>query len=525
MPPGSSPGQPEGMRLARRTKRTTRAAKPKDAETDVMATAPDTAEETGPGRDVEDATIISETAPGDDPTVAAASPEAEGTLGDDSVKTADAVEGDGGEDSVSDGPDGAAPAESETLDISADTVSPKDGTPETETAVTSDVSSADMGPTAEDTPADGSADDTIVADETTASAEVVGEEDLAKDDTSSQTAMVPPPQQIIEKSGPGFVPLVLGGVIAAVLGYLVATLTQPVPDGVDGDRIAALESDIAALQQVPAAEGTDVDLGPLQAVQAELADRVTALEAAMGERPPAETGAPATDASTAAVAEAPDLTDLRIALADLTATVDDLASDVAGLTGRVEAFDPDAVPALMARLDAVEATLADLEARADSNADDAEAVAREAARNQLALAVESGLPFAETIAQLPDAPEALEARAADGVPTTAELADEFPALARAALREARAAAPGDVGLGSLAGRFLNARSLEPREGDDPDAVLSRAEAAMRAGDVDTALAELDALPDEARAPLADWIARAEARAAAQAALNEYLQDG
>ncbi|MGB3556503.1 MAG: hypothetical protein WBA25_17880, partial [Jannaschia sp.] len=64
--------------------------------------------------------------------------------------------------------------------------------------------------------------------------------------------------------------------------------------------------------------------------------------------------------------------------------------------------------------------------------------------------------------------------------------------------------------------------LEPRDGDDADAVLSRAEAAIRAGDVATALTEVEALPDDARAELSDWIARAETRRAAQAALQDYL---
>ncbi|MEM8823714.1 MAG: hypothetical protein AAGF30_08910, partial [Pseudomonadota bacterium] len=220
-----------------------------------------------------------------------------------------------------------------------------------------------------------------------------------------------------------------------------------------------------------------------------------------------------------------DLGALSDDLATLSADVGPLAGAIVGLTDQVSAFDPGAVTALAGRVDAIEAAVADLEARAAANADTAEAVARDAARDQLIIAVESGLPYADALEQLPEAPEALEANASEGLPTTAELAAEFPALARAALREARAAEPAEGGLGSLAGRFLNARSLEPREGDDPDAVLSRAEAAMRGGDVAAALAEIAALPEVARAPLADWIARAEARAAAQAALTDYLQDG
>jgi len=58
------------------------------------------------------------------------------------------------------------------------------------------------------------------------------------------------------------------------------------------------------------------------------------------------------------------------------------------------------------------------------------------------------------------------------------------------------------------------RSTEPREGDDPDAVLSRAEAAVKAGDLDTALSELAALPEVGQEKLAGWYAMVDARQAA-----------
>ena len=66
-------------------------------------------------------------------------------------------------------------------------------------------------------------------------------------------------------------------------------------------------------------------------------------------------------------------------------------------------------------------------------------------------------------------------------------------------------------------RQTNARSLAPREGNDPDAILSRAEAALSSGDLPAALTELDALPENARAAMDGWIADASARADALAA--------
>jgi hypothetical protein len=66
---------------------------------------------------------------------------------------------------------------------------------------------------------------------------------------------------------------------------------------------------------------------------------------------------------------------------------------------------------------------------------------------------------------------------------------------------------------------IGGRAVAPREGDDPDAILSRVQAAVSAGDLETALAEISALPEGARGEMAGWIADAEARAAVVAALD------
>ena len=68
-----------------------------------------------------------------------------------------------------------------------------------------------------------------------------------------------------------------------------------------------------------------------------------------------------------------------------------------------------------------------------------------------------------------------------------------------------------------------ARSLTPREGTGPDAVLSRAEAAVNTGDIATALAELAALPPEAVTAAASWRAQAELRLAAEAAVADLAR--
>ncbi|MEP2717498.1 MAG: hypothetical protein ABJP42_13320, partial [Pseudophaeobacter sp.] len=72
-------------------------------------------------------------------------------------------------------------------------------------------------------------------------------------------------------------------------------------------------------------------------------------------------------------------------------------------------------------------------------------------------------------------------------------------------------------------RHLGARSVTPQEGDDPDAVLSRAEAALQSGDVTTALSEIEALPEAAQTAFADWQSAAQTRLAALAAVDQLAQ--
>jgi hypothetical protein len=117
----------------------------------------------------------------------------------------------------------------------------------------------------------------------------------------------------------------------------------------------------------------------------------------------------------------------------------------------------------------------------------------------------------------------LAANAATGLAPKADLTEDFDVLARDALSAARAAGPTEEGLGGFARSLLQARSLEPREGDDPDAVLSRIAAAVRTGDLKTALTEIEALPPEAAAALSDWSAQAQTRVDAEAALQDYLE--
>lgn len=225
-----------------------------------------------------------------------------------------------------------------------------------------------------------------------------------------------------------------------------------------------------------------------------------------------------------------------------------LGDRLAALETRLAAMD-----ARLARIEAVPvtqsgATAADLAAateaanRAAKIAQDeaarVKADAEKAARHAQALAalgevqaaLESGAAIDAALGRLADSgvtvPDALTSQA-QGVPTLAALKTKFPDAARDAL----SASLGETASGSLWDRmkgFLRSqtgqRSLTPRAGADPDAVLSRAEAALNAADLTKALSEIATLPDAGRARLAEWMTLASRRQAALDAVAKIVTD-
>lgn len=254
------------------------------------------------------------------------------------------------------------------------------------------------------------------------------------------------------------------------------------------DRLAALDARLAELEARPAPVAPD--LSGLQALE----DRLAAIEAL-----------PEGDAaSTAALAAR--LTKLEAALKSLPATD---------------------TTALQAELDAAIARLGEAEAEAAARSTEAEAAAAKTSRDlslrALSDAVTAGEPFADRLAALAD--PALEAAlgpmAKTGVPTLAALQESFPEAARDTLRLAREVSPTD-GWTDRLWDFLalqtEARSLTPREGAEPDAILSRAEFALSEGRVADALTELSTLDQALAAPLEAWTADANSHLSAFAAL-------
>lgn len=273
----------------------------------------------------------------------------------------------------------------------------------------------------------------------------------------------------------------------AALKAELAALSRP------GDletRLAALEAQASA----PPA-GAIVDLAPLDAGIVALDARLSALESL----PPGE-GAPA------------------VAIAQQDAALRQMQAQIAALqtASTAAALSPEAEAQIKAATEAMAAFEASAAAATT-------AIAQTAALGRLQAAIDSGAPFANALPVLGAVPPALTDLAGSGVPTLAALQAGFPDAARAALA---AALQADMGASwtDRAANFLRSqtgvRSLAPREGADPDAILSRAEAALAAGDLATALTELAALPEPAAAALADWRKQADQRQAALAAVAD-----
>lgn len=254
--------------------------------------------------------------------------------------------------------------------------------------------------------------------------------------------------------------------------------SRPAAVGIDPARLAGLEKEIASLKSAasqPAATATapSVDLSPIES-------RLSALETR-----------PAPVAPEAAPAAPPvDLTPLQSRL-----------------------------DALTTRLDAVEA-----HPPADPKT---EAAARVIAVTALRQAATGSGPFANELAAVSALGTedteiaALQPLAATGAPSRADLIAAFPAVADQIRIAAAKVDPGASLIDRLtasAGSLVSVKPSGPMAGPSATAVVSRMEAAVKDGNLAEALREGDGLDAIARAPLADWAAKAGQRITIDTAL-------
>lgn len=404
--------------------------------------------------------------------------------------------------------------EDDTIPSGEDTPSPEDAAgevivdpqvpeaPETLTATDADsIELAEPGTddtvaaSGDDTLASEVADDTVVGDDNVTAAEDTAAPETPAPETPAPVAQPP----VVVKRG-GVIPMLLGGAAAAAIGYVVAM--QVYGTGDVTARLDAQDSAIADLKAaIPAAPDT------------------SALETATQ--------------------------DNAAAISDMRGRLDDLAGQLTTMTDRmtelekaplengvsdaaIEAYEAelsrlqDAMATQRAEVEAMVTRAQEMNAQADAQTARTEA---RAALTAIISAFGSGDSYAEALEALKatgqQVPAALEENAA-GIPTLASLRNDFPPAARNALAATRGA--GNESVGDFFKTQLGIRSLEPKSGDDPDAVLSRAEAAVADNNLAAALDEIATLPEAAQAELSDWSAAARTRLTTVEAANGLMSD-
>ena len=415
------------------------------------------------------------------------------------------------------------------------------------------------------------ADDTLsdAADKDTA---------LLMDDMSGPepvTTATPAPQVIkettVERKG-GFVPMLLGGVVAAALGYVAGTYPdlpfsgppEVVEDPFVTETKATLRAQderltgLDAKAEANASAVAGIDLTPLagsiSGLEGQLAEAQTAVDALQTSLSGVTDQLGALDGRVTTIEKQPlvdavspetiaayerELERLQGEVTAQQAAIAAAAAEQQAAMAAAQAEQQAAMAAAQAEQQAVmDAARAQIEAMADRALESEQTAETRAklAANRSALAAlttraRDGQPYAESLAVLTangvSIPDALAQGAEEGLPTASTLLSEYPNAARNALRVARSIPAEGAeagGLGSFFQSQLGARSVTPRDGDDPDAVLSRAEAALRGGDLNTVLTELTALPDAAQTELSDWVAMAQLRRDALAAAASLSQE-
>ena len=311
-----------------------------------------------------------------------------------------------------------------------------------------------------------------------------------------------------------------------------------------GERLTELESLVSSFgEQVLALEESYEEL--LQAAVAEGGNESTSTGGGFETAtPPTAVGASGSEVGAAGVADpaSKDVARLDGEIANLKARLDALSESKAeasrydemeqrleGLAASVQAIQSASAnvqlpPELEGRIEAlaaqVESISADLSAAGNPQS-------RSIAMVGVRAAAETGAPYGVLLLEAgfseADLPEIVRAHQETGIATMSDLRESFPEASRAAVRAAELESTPDgvaSGIGSILRSIFQVRPLTPIEGDDPPALLSQAEALVRANRLRDAIDVLDALPEASRLAMSNWLDRANARLNVLAALDE-----
>jgi hypothetical protein len=277
-------------------------------------------------------------------------------------------------------------------------------------------------------------------------------------------------------------------------------------------RVTRLEESINALAETAKEGGSVPDAAALDAKIGDLEQRLqgkidSALAAQQGE-------------------STTELKDLQKEVEALKAKLGALAE--AHLAGDTSDLAPQ-LTTLDQRIAKLEATLPELSTAIDRSSASAKSGAAAIAFANLRNAVAAGRPYAAELAALksliPDSGDlgVLPSHAETGIPTVAALASDLTKLAETSAAPAPAPAQTSI-LDSMMASAKSAISIRrigaDATGDEPAAVLARAEAALNQGDLAAAIKEVESLPAQERDPFAGWRADAQARASANDTLSK-----
>jgi hypothetical protein len=306
----------------------------------------------------------------------------------------------------------------------------------------------------------------------------------------------------------------------AVLGALDARIktledrkAETAPDLGDlPSRVTRLEESINALAETAKEGGSVPDAAALDAKIGDLEQKLQGkIDSALAAQQAASTT---------------DLKDVQKELEALKAKLGALAE--AHLAGDTSDLAPQ-LTTLDQRIAKLEAALPELSTAIDRSAASAKSGAAAIAFANLRNAVAPGRPYAAELAALksliPDPGDlgALPLHADTGIPTTAALAGTLTKLAETSAAPPPAPAETSI-LDSMVASAKSAVSIRrigaDTTGDEPAAVLARAEAALSQGDLAASIKEVESLPAPARDAFAGWLDDAKARASANDSLSK-----
>jgi hypothetical protein len=290
-----------------------------------------------------------------------------------------------------------------------------------------------------------------------------------------------------------------GGLIALVIGFVAVAEFGSKLTGADPSALNALRQRVSALEKAaPAAAGDFASAADAKRANDQLA-ALTARLTRAEQRIASVSATPGAPVPAAAPPPSPEI-DFKPLLEPVEARVTALEAKVAGVA-KVQASD---------RQSAATTALA-------------------VGINNLRRAVISGKPYTAEfgVVQKLGASEAelaaLAAARETGLATQETLAQTLTPL----VREASRTASGEADSGMMSKLWSEARSIVHIrrtglvEGDSTDAILARMEVRVKAGDIAAAVKEGKALKGEAAVIMRPWMAQAEARAGADAALDRF----